>query len=79
MSLCALLQGGMRLCKKYNLHSSCLSVCEAGGSGREELNRFPPPSPAVLWIMNVHETKPRQKKNEKCDISEKSRDSMIVW
>ena len=26
----------------------CLSAREAGGSGREELNRYPPPSPAVL-------------------------------
>ena len=24
------------------------SVCEAGGSGREELKRYPPPFPAVL-------------------------------
>ena len=27
---------------------SCLSVCEVGGSGREELKKCPPPSPAVL-------------------------------
>ena len=25
-----------------------LRVCEAGGSGREELKKYPPPSPAVL-------------------------------
>ena len=24
-----------------------LSVCEAGGSGSEELKKYPPPSPAV--------------------------------
>ena len=39
-----------------------LSACEAGGSGREELNRYPPPSAAVPWIVNVRERKPRQKK-----------------
>ena len=26
----------------------CLSVCEAGGSGSEELKKFPPLSPAVM-------------------------------
>ena len=25
-----------------------ISVCEAGGSGSEEINKCPPPSPAVL-------------------------------
>ena len=33
-----------------------------GGSGREELNRQPPPSPAVLWIVNVRERKLRKEK-----------------
>ena len=33
-----------------------LSVCEAGGSGREKLNRYPP-SRAFLWIVNVPERK----------------------
>ena len=35
-----------------------MSVCEAGGSGREELKK-PPPSSAVLWIVNVCERKPK--------------------
>ena len=43
----------------------CLSVCEAGGSGREELNRYTPPSPAVLWIVDVCERKPRKTKKKK--------------
>ena len=30
----------------------------AGGSGSEELMECPPPSLAVLWFVNVHETKP---------------------
>ena len=35
-------------CACNALFSLCwLSVCEAGGSGREELNRYPPPSRAV--------------------------------
>ena len=36
-----------------------LRVCEAGGSGREELKKYPPPSPAVLLFTNVCERKPR--------------------
>ena len=36
-----------------------LSVCEAGGSGSEELKKCPPTSPAVLWLVNVSEKKPR--------------------
>ena len=39
-----------------------LSVCEAGGSGREKLNRYPPR--AFLWIVNVPERKTQiEKKN----------------
>ena len=41
------------------LMSKCLW---SGGSGRGELNRYPPSSPAVLWIVNVHERKPRELK-----------------
>ena len=37
----------------------CLSACEAGGSGREDLNRYPPSSPAIPRIVNVRERKPR--------------------
>ena len=33
----------------------CLSVCEAGGSGSEELKKCPTPSPAVLWLVNVRD------------------------
>ena len=36
-----------------------MSNCEAGGSGSEELKKCPPPSPAVLWFVNVCERKPR--------------------
>ena len=36
-----------------------------GGSGSEELMKCPPPSPAVLWFVNVHERKPTQKKAKK--------------
>ena len=36
-----------------------LSVCEAGGSGSEELKKKSPLSPAVLWIVSVGEKKPR--------------------
>ena len=37
----------------------CLSVCEAGGCGSEELKKCPSPSPAVLWFVNGCERKPR--------------------
>ena len=40
----------------------CLSACEAAGGSAEELNRYIPPSPAVFWVVNVRERKPRQKK-----------------
>ena len=43
----------------------CLSVCEAGGSGSEKLKKCPPPSFAVLWFVNGHDRKPRQKKTKK--------------
>ena len=33
----------------------CLSVCEAGKSGSEELKKCPPPFPAVLWLVNARE------------------------
>ena len=36
---------------------------EAGGRGRKELKRWPPPLPAALRVMNLHEKKPRQQKN----------------
>ena len=39
--------------------AQCLSVCKAGGSGSEELKKWPPPFIAVLWFINVHERKPR--------------------
>ena len=39
----------------------CLGAYEAGGSGREELKRLPPPSTIVLWIVNVREKKPIKK------------------
>ena len=32
-----------------------MSVCEASGSGRVELKRYPSPFPAVMWIVNVRE------------------------
>ena len=32
----------------------------SSGSGREELNRYPPPSPDVLWIVNFRERKKTQ-------------------
>ena len=37
-------------------------MSEAGGSGTEELNRYPPPSSALLWIVNVRDRKPRYRK-----------------
>lgn len=43
---------------RVTLSSSCLSnVSEVGGIGREELNKWPPLTPAVLQIMNVCEKK----------------------
>ena len=36
-----------------------------GGSGSEELNKYPSPFPAVLWFVNVHEKKSWQKKKKK--------------
>ena len=45
-------ESGCQLCAEVSsLQQSpgqCPSAREAGGSGREELNRYPPPSPAVL-------------------------------
>ena len=37
-------------------------LCKAGGSGREESKKQPPPSPAFLCFENVHERKPDRKK-----------------
>ena len=42
-----------------------LSVCEAAGSGSEELKKRPHPSPAVLRFVNVRERKPRKKTKNK--------------
>ena len=36
-----------------------------GGSGREELKKQPPPSIAVLWIVNVRERNPDRQTNKK--------------
>ena len=36
---------------------------EAGGRGRKELKRWPPPLPAAQRVMNLYEKKPRQQKN----------------
>ena len=41
-----------------------MSKCEAGGNGREELKRYPPPSLAVLWIMNFVEKKNKTKQKK---------------
>ena len=35
---------------------------KAGGSGKEELNKKPPPTPTVVLIVNVHEKKRDRKK-----------------
>ena len=43
-----------------------------GGNGSEELKNYPPPFPAVLWFVNVHERKPRQKKKKKKKRPEKN-------
>ena len=40
----------------------CLSICETGESGREEIKKQPHPSPNVLGQVNVRKRKPRQKK-----------------
>ena len=36
------------------------------GENREELKKLPPPSPAVLWIVNVREIKQRTEKKLVC-------------
>ena len=43
------------------LISQCL--WELGGNGREELNKKPPPSPAVLWIVMFVKENPDSNKN----------------
>ena len=43
------------------LMSKCLWY-EVGGSGREELKKYPVRFPAVLWIVNVSERKPKKKR-----------------
>ena len=40
------------------------SVSDAGGSGSEELQKCPPPSPVVLYFVSGRERKPRQKKKK---------------
>ena len=40
-----------------------MSICEVGGRGSEKLKKCLPPSPAVLWFVNVCERKPDRKKN----------------
>ena len=51
------------------LMSKCLW---SGWNGREELKIYPPPSPAVLWIMNIRERKPRQKKKSMYSVDSHS-------
>ena len=53
-------------------------MSEAGGSGREELNRYPLPSPAVLWIVNARERKPREKK-KMTDKALQQHNCLIFW
>ena len=49
--------------QRWALCSDCPdNVCEVGGSGKEELKKRPSLSPAVLWVVNVRERKPRKKK-----------------
>ena len=36
-----------------------------GGSGSDEIEKCPPPSPAVLWFVNVCEREPRYKTKKK--------------
>ena len=47
-----------------------------GGSGSEGLKKCPSPSPAVLWLMNFYERKPRYKKQTK---KEKIRIIIFGW
>ena len=42
-----------------------MTVCEAGGSGSEELKKCPPLFHAALWFVNGCEKKPRQKMKKK--------------
>ena len=44
--------------------------CEAGGGASEELIECPPPSPAVLWFVNVREWKTQIKKEVPINVPE---------
>ena len=46
--------------QRWALCSNCkISVCEVGGSAREELRKWPPSSPALLLLVKVCERKHR--------------------
>ena len=57
------LDSGCQLCAEVSSPqlspSQCLSAHEARGSGKVELNRYPPSSPAVQWIVNIRERNSR--------------------
>ena len=48
----------MRRGELFAVVARLMSKCpEAGGNGREELKKYPPPSPAVVGIVNSCERK----------------------
>ena len=51
--------GNQRFPVRVQLLPMCRGICEAGGSGSEELKKCPSPSLAVLWFMNGCERKSR--------------------
>ena len=52
-------ESGCYLCAKVsNRPANVLSVCEAGGSGSEELKKCSPPSPTILLFVDGCERKP---------------------
>ena len=76
-------ESGCQLCAEVSSPQQspgqCLSAREAGGSGREESNRYPPPSPAVPWIVNAREKKTQIEKkirvwklSDFCEVSGKT-------
>ena len=56
-------------------------MSETGESGSEELKKWPPSSPAVLWIVNLRQRKPRQKKKKIWSdiLAHKNNVRMVRW
>ena len=71
-------------CELSAVNAYLMSVClRSEWNGREELKKCTPPYPAVLWIVNVRERKPKKKKSTLWNInlepSSLEHDTSALW